>query len=226
MGSSTRQSEELFTELVGAGVLEAPGSDTIVRTERFQEAVKDYRRQLSSDDFESEWVDVFASEEIPVDDRETVAARAHAVECFVADLEREEVAAVAVSLRRFEVPVRSEEVPERFTPLVPIELDGFCSQHPCSVVVFWKEGDGSSKSVFEDFVDLSNESEFEDVGFGAVHAPDFADTVREQFSIGILPTVLFFIGNRIDSRLVGPHHSRTFERELSIVVERGSDGAE
>lgn len=222
MGSSTRRTEAVLDELIEAGILEASGPETITRTKQFGDAVDDFQRRLASGDTEYKGSDVFGCVEVPVDHWDELTATALAVESFMTDLEKERIANIAISLQRFESPVRTNEIPDRFTGLMPMEIGGFCSQHPCSVVVFWKVDSDASQIVFSDFVDITDDPAFEDVGLGAVHAPDYPETAREQYAIGIVPTAIFFVDTKIDSRLVGPHHRQTFEREISVVVERAA----
>ncbi|GAB7011528.1 hypothetical protein JCM31271_34710 [Halorubrum trueperi] len=223
MVGSEPANEAVLNVLIEAAVLEESESGTVKRTRRFMEAVKDAEECLECDGVESEWFGLFGRDGTAETDLGTLTATARAVESFVTDLERKQAASVAISLQRFEESVRTEGVPDPVTALAPFEIEGFCSRYPCSAVIVWKADSESSSLVFDDFAELAGRPAFENVGFGAVHAPDYPETAHEQYSIGILPTVLFFVGTDIDSRLVGAHHPQTFERELSVVVERAVD---
>lgn len=146
-----------------------------------------------------------------------------AIDAVDGDLSREETVAAARVVERIENPPVSSGVPEGFVPLRDEDLNGFLRDHRCSVVFVWKEGSSSCERMRETLdgvCDLPTVDER--TGLGSICVADASELLRERYDVGLLPTTLFCVGERVDSRVIGPREFDVVEREIEIVSEAAS----
>lgn len=204
--------DALLRRLADAGVIETAG-DQVFLTESFAER----KAAVGRDPGGPDWL-----EESDLDGELLTNARAlDAVDG--SSLSREETVAAARIVERIENPPVSEGTPEGFVPLRDEDLNGFLADHRWSVVFVWKEGSSSCERMRETLDRLHDLPVVDEgAGLGSICVSDASDLLRDRYDVGLLPTTLFCVGTRVDSRIIGPREFDVVEREIGIVSDAAS----
>jgi len=209
--------EATLERMVSAGIVETEG-DEVVPTEEFERA---RTRILEEDGLERpEWL---SSDRIPAGgDGAEFVATAKAVAELGDGMDRDEVGVVATVLDRLEDPPTAAGAPEAFVPLHQEDIRGFLRRHEASVLFVWKPGSDSCERMADTLSHVhSLPAVDETVGLGSICVADGADLLREEYDVGILPTTLFFVGERVDGRAIGVRGLERVRREIEIITDAG-----
>lgn len=136
----------------------------------------------------------------------------------LADVDWVEAVGIASALTRFDDP--HPELPAAFVPLAESEIAGFLRANPLGLVVFWSDESPACTTVLDDLDELAAAGELDDIALGAVYAPEATAFSREEYQVNVVPTTLFCIGERVDSRLIGAFPPRAFLAEVETIRER------
>ena len=133
-------------------------------------------------------------------------------------LDRPTSVLVARSIRRSE-QTAEESIPEGFLSLSAEEIDPFLNRHDAAILYFWRDDCDPCEAAKADLETALERTDVpESVGFAAVYGPDHVDVLREEYDVAGAPTMLFCIGDRIESRFVGNPGLEAIETELSVLI--------
>ncbi|WP_096391822.1 thioredoxin family protein [Halopenitus persicus] len=131
----------------------------------------------------------------------------------------EEAIVGALSLEVLDNPPETSGLPEGFIPLRGSDLESFTSQYSTSIVYFWKDDCQPCEQVRDRLENIcQNEHIPDDIGFGAVYGPNWAETLKEQYGVGVAPTVIFFKDGVTDSRIIGDTSEQAIKQEIAITT--------
>lgn len=213
------EGESILDRLHAAGVLDAEG-DRVSTTDRFERRRDEIAAAEGGPSRPSWLTEDLLDPSVAGDDR---LAAVRAVDEFADGLTHEEVVAAASALERIEDPPNATGAPDGFVPLHQEDLPAFLGQHRASVIFVWKEGSRSCEAMCETLDDLhAIPLVDETVGLGSICVGDGADLLRERYDVGLLPTTLFFVGERVDSRFWAPRPFESVRREVRIITEAAS----
>lgn len=216
--------DDLYDVLREEGVMEISEGDRLVFSEEFTRIRDRFRDEVigfNRDTFVSS-VSPFIDEQHDLsvaDFDESLLADSLAVQEACSTLEPIACTHVALAIERIET-ARKEPVPEGFLSLSASEIDSFISQHPASVLYFWRNDCEPCDAVREDFESVLQDHEIPpQVGFGAVYGPDHVQTIREEYDVGGAPTILFCSYGAVESRFVGNPGVKALENEMLLLFE-------
>ena len=212
--------ERLLGIVEEAGIV-APVGDGYELTTAFAEARQAARERLEVASAEAI---VPASAEIDRDalldpERPPELAAVLAVRAL-ADVTWAEAVGIASAVTRFADAGAAAELPPVFVPLEESEIAGFLRANALSLLVFWADGSPACATVLEDVAGPAAEGALDDVALGAVYTPEATAYIRETYQVNVVPTTLFCIGERVDSRLIGAFPPRAFRGEVETIRER------
>lgn len=229
--AGTARTEEMLDRLVDDGVIDHGDDGRLVLTDGFRDRRHACRTELEAmdeDEYESTLDEFLSAVDRAVDvvDRDTVAD-AVAVGRTCESLDRADCLVVALSLDRFDEPPRTDGVPDGFLPIRGREVGTFLQQNHAAIVYFWREDCAPCDLVREKLEALLDEGTIPaETGLVAVYGPNSPTLLREEFEVGIAPTVLFCSDGSPDSRLIGDSSERILRREVEFLCEKLPDGEE
>ena len=211
--------ERLLRLIEEAGIV-APAGDGYELTEAFAEARRTARERLEGD---------AAAVPIPDDaavDREALLDPERPPELAaviavreLADVDWAEAVGIASAVARFAGSTAKGDLPPVFVPLEETEIEGFLRANRLSLLVFWADDSPACATVLDDVAALADEGALDDVALGAVYTPEATAFIRETYQVNVVPTTLFCIGERVDSRLIGAFPPRAFIAEVETIRE-------
>lgn len=202
--------------LVSAGVLSTTSTDTYTLSTQFVDARGRTQSPLEADGDEA-LSEAVARLDLPTRLLVDVAV----LHGFDPTVELDTAVSIAWTLSLFDESIPTAGVPDGFVPVMPDEIETFVSSFRASVLYCWREECDPCEVVRADLESLVDEGAFPAwVGRGAVYGPDGAAELSKAYDIGGAPTLLFFIGDRIDCRYVGAKDRETVARELQTVAAR------
>lgn len=208
--------EELPQRLISAGAFVHMMDDTIRLSDYFTEIRAAIRKAI-----DAEVTDVLPPELAELALPIRVLADAFALLKFEPSLGVEAAVTTAWSLPMFDQSIPTAGVPEGFSPIRYEEIRPFVAQFPATVLYFWKEDCEPCELVREDLEVLVDENQYPEwMGRAAVYGPDCAVGLSAEFDVGGAPTLLFWVGDSIDCRFVGPKARETLAHEIQIVAEQ------
>jgi len=215
-------SEAVLQRMVAAGLVDVDG-DRVSPTEAFQAA----RERIRAADGGREPPDWLTADLVAADHLDTdLVVTARAVADVADGMDHREVGLVATVLDRLDDPPTAD-VPAGFVPLHQEDLRGFLARHDASVLFVWKPGSRSCERMADALGELHATPEVdESLGLGSICVEDGAELLREEYDVALLPTVLFFVGEAVDCRIIGPRPPEQVAREVEIIAEAagGTDG--
>ena len=150
-----------------------------------------------------------------------VVATAMALEQFEVDFAEIDEFGVAKAVNRLIDPPPIDGVPEGFTPLRGDEIEVFMNRFPAAIVYCWRHVCDPCDLVKSDLENLFSDGLIPDpIGLGAVYAPNCPEVLRENYMVGVAPTLLFCVGGSIDSRLIGAHKPEAVHSEIQMISKR------
>jgi len=209
--------EATLDRMVSAGIVETDG-DEVVPTEEFERV---RARMLERGELEQPaWLS--ADRVAAGGDEATFVATAKAVHELADGMDRDEVGVVTTVLDRLEDPPTAEGAPEGFVPLYQEDIRGFLRRHAASVIFVWKPGSDSCERMADTLSEVNSlPAVDESVGLGSICVEDGAELLRAEYDVGILPTTLFFVEERVDARSVGVRGLDHVRREVGIITDAG-----
>lgn len=206
--------ESILDRLHAAGVIAVEG-DRVSTTERFDRR----RAEIASGAGEPTRPSWLTDDLVEGSESGDAIAAIVAIDEFAEDLDHREVVAAASALERVEDPPTATGAPDGFVPLYQEDLVPFLRQHEASVIFVWKEDSPSCAAMAETLGELQGDPLVDEtVGLGSICVGDGAGLLREQYDVGVLPTTLFFVGERVDSRFWAPRGFESVRREVAIVT--------
>jgi thiol-disulfide isomerase/thioredoxin len=214
MGQSERVNP--LDRLVSAGVLSTATDETVVLSDRFNDAREKARSSLDADGDES-LDDELARLDLP----ERVLVDVAVLREFDPTLAVDTAVSVAWSLSMFDESTPTSGVPDGFVPVAGDEIEQFVSGFRASVLYCWREECPPCDLVRADLEALVDDGTVPAwMGRAAVYGPAAAAELSRAYDIGGAPTLLFWVGETIDCRYVGPKDRETMARELRTVAAR------
>lgn len=215
--------DELFTRLLETSILERDG-DWFILSPAFEDERERQQRRFEglSAEERSDVIDRHLPElSVDVDQvgletvRDGVAVREFAPEFTPAESLR-----IAFAISRVDDPPRDAGAPDGFTPLRAHEIPLFLHQHLASIVYVWQDDCDPCDDVRETLEGLIRDAVVDErVGLAAVSGENRVEYLYNQYDVGFVPTTLFCVGDRVDSRLLGAKRRPIFEQEASIIQE-------
>ena len=215
--------DELFTRLLESSILERDG-DRFTLSPAFENERKRQRRRFEglSAEERSDVIDRYLSD-LSVDIDEVGVKTVHdgvAVMEFAPEFTPVESLRVAFAVGRFDDPPRGVGVPDGFTPLRAHEIPLFLHQHSASIVYIWQDDCDPCDDVRETLEGMVRDGVVDErVGLAAVSGENQVEYLHDRYDVGFVPTTLFCVGDRVDSRLLGAKRRLIFEQEASILQE-------
>lgn len=106
--------------------------------------------------------------------------------------------------------------PSSFVPVHGDRLNLLLQLYDRVIIYIWRENCNPCDIVRQDFEDIFD-SPSEELALLAVHGPESASFLYEEFDVGGAPTTLFAVDGRIDSRLLGSVRREAMLEEIDII---------
>lgn len=212
--------EEIIERLVDANVLlEADHGESFVLTKEFRALENEKLTALEERDESSTTIfeeQIGRIEEGPAEPNLENIARAEVLAEMVDGMTVDEGFSIARGFHVFET--RPEEVPDGFVPLEFNEISTFLKQYDGAVLYVWRRDCPPCDTVRDRLEQLLKSDVIpRNLGLGAVCGPDCVTVLREQYDATVAPTLLFCIGTKVDSRLVGAHDISIIQHEIEMI---------
>lgn len=208
----------MLSSLAAAGVVHDDG-EAVTLTDSFRERRGEVREAIAGGDDSPVSAAVDAALEAAATAVDTdLRATAGAV-AATTDLDPEAVAAAALALGRVEEPPAAYGAPDGFTPIRGEEIAAFLERHPTAIIYVWGDDCEPCETVRSDLEAMQADGEIPDsMGLAAVYGDQCQQLLRDRFDVAVAPTTLFCTGGRVDSRLIGAHHTQTLASEIEIIA--------
>ncbi len=161
----------------------------------------------------------FAIEETDEVEAEEIAQNALTIERLLDDVEEERRLAASLSIFRLESEIDFDRLPESFVPILGFEIEPFVNSHESAIVALWREDCDPCESVMENIQTIMMEFEATDIELAGVYGPPCSEYIRSNYSVRGAPTILFFEGGDVSSRLVGNSNYSKIQQEIQKMNE-------
>jgi hypothetical protein len=137
------------------------------------------------------------------------------------DLSSNELLTSILVVQQIECDDPTTNVPMGFIPLNWEYLPIFQNVYSANVLFCWREDCSPCEEVKSDFEDLRESDLIPDgIGLGALYGSSCSRELQEKFDVTAAPTILFCIGNKVDSRIVGSYGRKALQAEMTIINEK------
>lgn len=218
--------DAVLDELVAADVLvEHDQDEDFELGPRF---VRERERQRAELDEAGDAFERYAST-LDVDRKEldgATVAGALAIQELATDIDDRTAIIAADAIGRLTDDVPLEGAPDGFAPIRPDEVAAFVDQYDGAVVFFWGDDCEPCDRMREEFEGLVERGMIPDeLGLAAVYLgreadidSETIDLIAEEWMVTVVPTTLFFLHGRIDSRYYGWKPKDALDHEIEILT--------
>lgn len=206
--------EEVLQRMIDAGIV-ASDEEHVFPTAEFEARCSELQSPETTQP-RPEWLTAELVDPERLDDGFVATVRTVAE--FTDGMADHEVVAAARALDRLAEPPRTTGVPESFVPLHQEDLRGFLSEHRASVIFVWTPGSSSCERMADTLSRLHTLPPVDEtIGLGSICVEDGAELLGEKYDVAILPTTLYFVGQAVDARTIGPRDLDHVKREIEIL---------
>lgn len=216
--------DNIIDDLVNAGAFTESDDRELHLTREFRNSRSEFRKSMSELDrkeYKEKVCEYTSDTELSSDDiNREIFGDAIAVHQICEDLDQMASLHAAIALDRMSSSHPDSGVPEGFIPVSVDEIESLIEDPSLTILYFWRQNCDPCDFVSEQLEFLLNEGIVpQDVTVGAVYGPSDPQTLREEYSVKIAPTILLCGNGSIEERLVGVIDENRLRREITEMYE-------
>lgn len=210
--------EDHLDRLVGAGVLAPADRETV--SYELSHAYREFRvgADVPFDPVQASAI----PEALQGSGEDEILEEANRLRAFGVEGDASELVLFASTIARFDDIASQAEIPQHFLPLTKADIQPFIATHSGGLLYCWREDCDPCDIMCEHLSELvaSGSIPTERLGLGAVYGPPMGEFLREEYAVGVAPTLLFFLDGAIETRLIGGKAKHIIETEVEILLEQ------